>query len=96
MKIQILEDAEKDLINGYGFCKHQLPGLDIYFFESLFSGIESLKLYAGIHAKHFGYHRFLSKRFPYAVYYRMKQATVHVYAVLDCRQNPIKIQKRLT
>jgi len=32
--------------------------------DSIFSDIESLHLFAGIHTLHFGYHRLLAKRFP--------------------------------
>ena len=35
-----------------------------YFLDSLFSDIDSLALYVGIHRKVFGFHRLLSKRFP--------------------------------
>ena len=67
-----------------------------YFLDSLNSDIESLKIYAGIHSIHFGkYHRLLSKRFPFAVYYRIEENKVRVYAVLDCRRDPAWIRKRL-
>ena len=38
----------------------------------------------------------LSKRFPYAVYYRVAGNVAQVWAVLDCRQDPEKIFRRLT
>jgi len=41
------------------------------------------------------YHRLLSKRFPFAVYYRVEEQAVLVYAVLDCRRRPAWIRKRL-
>ncbi len=66
-----------------------------YFLDSLFSDIDSLQLYAGIHARHFGYHRLLSRRFPFAIYYRVAGRTVRVHAVLDCRRNPEWIEERL-
>jgi hypothetical protein len=41
----------------------------------------------------FGFHRLLSKRFPYAIYYQIETGNVVVvYRVLDCRQNPRKIR----
>lgn len=61
----------------------------------LISDIESLKLYAGIHAKEFGFHRVASKRFPFAIYYLMGPNGVDIYAVLDCRQLPETIEQRL-
>ena len=37
----------------------------------------------------------LSKRFPFAVYYRIVENEILVYAVLDCRRDPAWIRKRL-
>ena len=96
MKIEILDLAERDLIDGFGFYEHQSKGLGNYFLDSIFSDIESLHLYAGIHTLHFGYHRLLAKRFPFAVYYRLQNDIVKIYAVLDCRRNPAWIRDRLS
>ncbi len=95
MKIKILESAVEDLKRSYDFYEKLSKGLGSYFLNTLFSDIDSLQLYGGIHQNHFGYHRMLSKRFPFAIYYKVREDTVIVYAVLDCRQNPEKIQKRL-
>ena len=81
MIVQILDEAEQDLIDGFRFYEMQDQGLGDYFLDSLFSDIDSLRLYAGIHPIHFGYHRLLSKRFPFAVYYRFEQGVVQVCAV---------------
>jgi len=35
------------------------------------------------------------KRFPFAIYYELTKDIATVVAVLDCRQNPISINKRL-
>jgi hypothetical protein len=96
MRIEILDAAEKDLIDGFKFYEHQSRGLGDYFLDSLFSDIESLHLYAGIHALHFGYHRLLSKRFPFAIYYRIQEGLIRVYAFLDCRRNPAWIRNRFS
>ena len=65
------------------------------FLDSLYSDIDSLALYAGIHRKIFGFHRLLSKRFPYAVYYQFGGQDVVVYRVLDLRRDPRKIRAAL-
>jgi len=96
MRIEILGEAQQDLIDGFRFYENQAVGLGDYFLDSLFSDIDSLHLYAGIHVLQFGYHRLLSKRFPFAIYYRVKAETIFVHAVLDCRRDPARIQKRLT
>jgi plasmid stabilization system protein ParE len=96
MKIRILSSAFNDLAQGRDFYESQGEGLGSYFLDSLFSDIDSLVLYAGIHRKVFGFHRLLSKRFPHAIYYRMEAGNeVVVYRVLDCRQNPHKIHSAL-
>jgi hypothetical protein len=96
MRIRILGPAEKDLEDGYRFYEDQLPGLGSYFIDSLYSDIDSLAYFGGIHPMVFGYQRQLSKRFPFAVYYRIKDDTVTVYAILDCRRNPSWVRNRLS
>ncbi len=95
MKIRILDSASLDLIEGFHFYEKQGAGLGNYFLDSLFSDIDALQIYAGIHPVHFEYHRVPSKRFPFAVYYRLVRGDVLVYAVLDCRRNPAWIRGRL-
>jgi plasmid stabilization system protein ParE len=96
MKVQILDEAEQDLIDGFHFYESQEEGLGDYFLDTLFSDIDSLRLYAGIHSIHYGYYRLLSKRFPYAIYYRVEKKVAQVWAVLDCRQNPVQTGDRLS
>jgi plasmid stabilization system protein ParE len=95
MRINILSSAVEDLYAGRIFYEHQGPGLGAYFFDSLFSDIDSLVLYAGIHQQVCGYHRLLSKRFPYAVYYTLDEDTVVVWRVLDLRRHPDRIRGAL-
>jgi len=96
MRIELLDAAEKDLIDGFKFYDCQSKGLGDYFLDTIFSDIESLHIYAGVHALHFGYHRLLSKRFPFAIYYRIKNNIIQIYAILDCRRNPAWIRERLS
>ena len=96
MKIEILSSAMSDLVEGRQFYEEQSEGLGEYFFDSLFSDIDSLILYAGIHPIFYGYHRMLSKRFPYAVYYKLKEkSVVTVWRVLDLRRDPQRIKGSL-
>jgi hypothetical protein len=69
VKVQILEAAMEDLTGGYRFYEKQSAGVWDYSLDSLFSDIDSLQVYGGIHAAHFDYHRLLFKRFPFADYY---------------------------
>ena len=95
MKIEILDEAQQDLIEGFHFYESRETGVGSYFLDCLFSDIDSLLLFAGIHQVVYGYHRSLSKRFPFAIYYEIVGELIRVYAVLDCRRNPAWIRKRL-
>ena len=95
MKIKILDEAQDDLIQGFHFYEGREAGLGAYFLDCLFSDIDSLLLYGGIHQVVYGHRRCLSKRFPFAIYYSVEENIVHVHAVLDCRRNPLWIRKRL-
>ena len=95
MKIQILDLAERDIIEGFQFYEKQSSGLGQYFLDSIYTDIESLYLYYGTHPQYFGYYRLLARRFPFAIYYHVKGEFIKIYAVLDCGQNPKTIIKRL-
>lgn len=95
MIIRLLDQAEQDLVKGMDFYEKQQQGLGDYFVDSIIADIESLHLYAGIHAMYFGYHRLLAKRFPFAIYYLFSGNEVRIYAILDCRKNPSLLSQRL-
>lgn len=95
MQIKILDDAEYDIENGIYFYETQSKGLGRYFLDTILADIDSLLIYAGIHIKIRGYYRLLSKRFPFAIYYKIENEIVKVYAILDCRQNPTWLEIRL-
>lgn len=73
---------QADLADGFWFYERQLSGLGDYFRSCLIADIEALAYYAGIHETVYGYHRSLSKTFPFAIYYRVDDDAVTVVAVL--------------
>lgn len=95
MKVRVLRPAFDDLVSGREFYNKQQEGVGQYFFDSIFSEIDSLVLYAGIHRVRFGFHRMLARRFPYAIYYRIIKDEAVVFRVLDCRSDPRWIRKTL-
>lgn len=96
MNVRIQPSALADLRAGFSFYEKQEAGLGGYFLETIFSEIDSLKLHAGIHSIHFRrFHRMLSKRFPYAVYYLMLSGEIAVFAVLDLRRDPKWIARKM-
>ena len=95
MKIQYLKSAKHDLKSGFNFYEAQEKGLGLYFLETLYSDIDSLKLFSSIYPKVYGYQRMLSKRFPYAIYYKIENKYIRIYAVINCRRSPIWIKNKL-
>jgi plasmid stabilization system protein ParE len=95
VRILISADAEDDLIAGARFYNSIELGLGDRFIDSIFSDIDSLHSYAGIHTKVWGYYRLLATRFPYALYYSLADDVLSIHAVLDCRQDPEKTQERI-
>ena len=96
MKIHIVDQAEDDLVDGSNFYEAQARGLGEYFLDCIYSDVESLALYAGIHRiVHKNYRRMLSERFPFAIYYTASGDEIKIHAILDCRRDPAWIRDRL-
>lgn len=95
MIIEITEEAETDLLEGYWFYERQSPGLGNYFRSCLISDLDSLEYYAGIHEVDNGFHRALAKRFPFCIYYLKDGDRVLIVAILDAKRSPLWIRNRL-
>jgi hypothetical protein len=95
VKVKILQSAFDDLTDGAEFYDRCEPGVGSYFVDSLLADIDSLQFYAGIHRVVRGYHRALSKRFPFAIYYKIEDGCPVVHGVLDCRRRPGWIARQL-
>ena len=98
MKIKdvvILKEVANDLNDGKFFYDQKEAGVGDYFWDNLIADIESLIIYAGIHNKRFGLYRMFAKRFPYAIYYEIKDEIAFVIAVLPMRRDPTWIKREL-
>lgn len=90
-----LREVADDLADGQNFYERREAGIGEYFFDSLISDLESLRLYAGIHYRRLGFYRMLSRRFPFAIYYEVDDDIAKVVAVLDMRRDPAWTRKKL-
>ncbi len=95
-ELDILEFAYEDMRLSKSFYEQQSDNLGKYFINSILTDMESLSFYGGIHLKCYGFYRMLAKRFPYAIYYDIKDDMVIVYAVLDLRANPKTNKEKLS
>lgn len=95
MKIRILRPAFDDLAAGRRFYDRQNPGVGTYFFDSVFSDVDSLVLYGGKHSIRFGFYRMVASRFPYLIFYKIEVDVVVVFRVLPGRRDPNWIREAL-
>jgi hypothetical protein len=95
-KVIVLVEAAEDIEQARDFYDAQELGIGDYCANSLSADIESLELYHGIHAKHFGLYRMLADRFPFGIYYRETKTETQVIAVLDLRRDPDWIRSELS
>ncbi|NKB22917.1 MAG: type II toxin-antitoxin system RelE/ParE family toxin [Kiritimatiellae bacterium] len=95
-EVLVLKEVKEDIELGKTFYDSIEPGVGHYFASCILADLESLPFYSGVHKKIFGVYQALSKRFPFGIYYEIKNETIIVVAILNMRQNPESIHKRLT
>jgi plasmid stabilization system protein ParE len=96
MNVELRDEARDDLVEGAVFYGEQSRGLDEYFLKCLRGDVEKLESTGGVHEKYNGFHRSLSERFPYAIYYLVSGKLVDIVAILDCRSDPETTNARLS
>lgn len=96
MRIQVLDEAEDDLLAGREFYDLQEPGVGDYFAVALASDIDSLILFAGIHPMEFGFPSRPLEAVSFRSNYLVEDAIIRVYAVLDLRRDPAWIRRKMT
>ena len=94
-EVVVSREAVEDLEEGWTFYETRQAGIGNYFWDSLLSDMESLSIFAGVHAKQYGFFRMLSRRFPYGIYYDIDQDTAYVVAILPMRRDTAWIKARV-
>ncbi len=95
MNVELRDEAREDLVKGATFYGAQQWGLDDYFLKSLREDLQKLETTGGIHERYGGFHRSLSERCPFAIYYLVRDEKVDVVAILDCRGDSSALDARL-
>ena len=87
--VTIRPEAEDDIIEAVGWYEGQQAGLGSRFRRSLDRVLEQIELMPELYrVVHRDVRRALMKPFPFAVYYRVWEGEVTVWAVLHSRQHP--------
>ena len=95
MIVRLLLEARLDILEASRFYDRQNDGLGDYFVSCLFEDFEKLERFAGIHERRGNYLRLISERFPFMICYQLTEDEIQIVAVLDCRQDPRTIDRRL-
>jgi len=96
MMIYLRQTAVRDMAQGRRFYEVQRgEELGEYFSNSIFKDIDSISETPGIHFQIEGYYRALSRKFPFAIYYKLEEQQIIVWRILDCRQAPSKTADQL-
>jgi len=94
--IRFLPAVEDDVVTGYGWYEEKAPGLGEEFLRMFYAGLEGIKRNPLGSSK--AYHeirRSLLRRFPYAVYFRVRGNEVIVFGLFHCARDPRRIESTL-
>ena len=97
MTVHLRPTAVEDILAAGRFYDTQEGGLGDQVMDFLQSKMEELELTAGMHPQRGGFHQMVVQgTFPYyVIYYSLELDGVHVRAVVDHRQDPRTIRRRL-
>ncbi len=91
----IRPEAEADIFSAFDWYQEQQLGLGNQFAQELVSSIDRIinspRLYSELHI---GIRRVLLHKFPYGIYYLLKEDQIIVLAVLHLSMNPDKWKMR--
>jgi plasmid stabilization system protein ParE len=92
-----LHSADSDIQSAFNFYESLQPGRGEISMRQLDIALGQLRKFPEI-APHFSgaYRRLLTAGFPYGVFYTLEGNRIIIAAVLDLRQNPEAIRKRLS
>ena len=62
MRVRILKEAYEDIRDGRRFYDEQERGVGQYFSSTIYADIRSLRNFAGIHPRQYGYFKMLVRR----------------------------------
>lgn len=95
MKLRVLSLAEDDIWNAYRFYERQSPGLGDRFLHEVFQSVDGLLKTHGIHRRVHDFHRLLTRRFPFSIYYQVVGGEIQVWRIFDCRRDSDWVTREL-
>ncbi len=94
--VRFLPDVEEDAIRGYGWYEAKSPGLGEEFLRVFYACASEIPRNPLIYPKVYSeIRRRLLRRFPYAIYFIMKEDQVVVIGLFHCARDPRAVRKKL-
>lgn len=88
-------EAEADALEAYRWYNEQLPGLGEEFLTEIDRALEAIRANPETPRKlHREFRRVLARRFPYAVFYVVRDDRIVVFAILHTARDPRLWTKR--
>lgn len=94
-RVRLREEAEHDLEEAASWYESQMPGLGHDFLDMVEQALDSVAqnpfYYPVVHR---GTHRALMSRFPFAIFYGVRESEISVIAVMHGSRNPARWKYR--
>ncbi len=94
--LRFLPVVEEDVISGYDWFEGKATGLGEDFLRIFYVNINEISLNPMLYPVVYkGFRRRLIRRFPYAIYYKVKDNEVIVFGLFHCARDPYFIRTSL-
>lgn len=94
--LRFLPEVETDVQNGRPWYEEKSPGLGEEFLRVFYACSQELTRNPTIHQEvHREFRRCLLRRFPYAIYFRIKDDRVIVFGLFHCARDPRRLRREL-
>lgn len=94
--LHFLPEVEDDVIGGYLWYEAKSPGLGEEFLRMFYAYAGELSRNPSIYSKVYKeFRRRLLRRFPYAIYFTIKDDQIIVFGLFHCARHPSAIKRRL-
>ena len=94
--LRFLPEVEEDAISGYVWYESKSPGLGDEFLRMFYACVGEIPKNPLLYPKaHSEFRRRLLRRFPYAIYFMIKEDQIIVYGLFHCARDPRSIKMKL-
>ena len=95
--LSFLPEVEEDVISAYSWYEEKARGLGEEFLRIFYASANNLSRNPLLYQKVYGdFRRLLLRRFPYAIYFLIKENEIIVFGLFHCARDPRTIKLTLS